>query len=114
MNIDLPVIGSIKIAKLLGKVFSSGIEIFAGSCIVRKVVPDRFLRQLSLEEVHLVQKEDYRGVFEPREAHDRLKEKQCFLHLILFRGQELDSDCPNSSSAQTGRVLTAVLSSTRH
>lgn len=87
MNIDLPVIGSIEIAKLLGKVFSSGTEIFAGSCVVRKVVPDRLLRQLSLEEIHLVQKEDYRRVFEPSETHDRLKEKQGFLHLILFRGQ---------------------------
>ena len=66
MNIYLPVFCPVEAAKLVGKIFRCCLVVIGGSCVVREVIADRFLRDLLFEQVCFVQKKDDRGALKPR------------------------------------------------
>lgn len=83
VHVYLSPFGTVEPSEFVGKVLRCRTVVIVGSCVIGEVIFDRLARQLLLEEIDLVEKEDDRRLLEPRETHDRLEQQECFLHLVL-------------------------------
>lgn len=98
------------------EVFGRGVQVIVGGFVVREVVPDGLFGEFLAEKIDLVEEEDDGRSSEPGKGDDGFEEDEGFLHLIL--ALENMSGCRSPTLFRrcggVGRVLTAVLSSTRH
>lgn len=83
VDIYLPVLCAVESFELVCEIFGGGLAVIGGSGIIREVVADGLFSYFLFEKVGFVKEKDDGGALEPSQAHYRLKEKQCFLHLIL-------------------------------
>lgn len=116
MDVNLSPFRPIEPSKPSREVFARGVEVIVGGFVVWEVIPDGLFGEFLAEEIDLVEEKDDRRSSEPGKGDDGFEEDEGFLHLILALENMSGCRSPTLFRRCGGvrRVLTAVLSSTRH